>query len=88
MEVAKEVAVPPAARMFPFTDTSDCETKLLPLIVSVQPAPPVKTPEGESDEILGSGLGAALMTKVDGWLLPPPGEGVETMTIAEPAFWM
>ena len=86
MDVPKEVAVPLAARMLPFTDTSDCETKLLPLIVSVKPAPPVKTPEGESDEIPGSGLGAALMTNVAGRLLPPPGEGVETMTIAEPAF--
>jgi hypothetical protein len=48
----------------------------------------VKTPEGESDVMPGSGLGAALIVNVAGWLLPPPGEGVETTTIAEPAFWM
>ena len=87
MDVAREVTPKNAVeRMLPLTDTSDCETKFLPLMVNVKPPPPVKTPEGESELISGSGLGAALMTNVAGWLFPPPGEGVETTTIAEPAF--
>ena len=83
----REVAsINEVVRMLPFTDTSDCETKFLPSMVNEIPAPPVKTPEGESELISGSGLGAALITNVAARVFPPPGEGVETMIDAEPAF--
>ena len=83
IEVSSEVGVPDAARRLPFTETSDCETKLLPLIVSVKPLLPVATPEGEIEVICGSGLGAAVISNVAARVFPPPGEGVETTTDAE-----
>lgn len=84
--VLSEVGVPLAARIVPFTDTSDCETKFVPLIVSVNALLPAVTPEGDSDVIFGSGLDAPVIVNVAGWLLPPPGWGVWTVINAEPAF--
>ena len=86
IDVLREVAVPAATRILPFTDTSDCETKFAPFTVSVNPPLPAKTPEGDSDVISGSGLDVPMIVNVAGWLVPPPGEGVETVTNAEPAF--
>jgi hypothetical protein len=70
-----------------FTVTVDWVKKFFPVMISVNPALPVVTPEGEMAVICGAGLGAGLIVKVNGGsLVPPPGVGVTTVTSAWPAF--
>ena len=59
--------------------------KLLPMTVSVNPAPPAVAEDGLRLVVNGTGLLAALIKKV--WLLdvPPPGAGLNTVTVAVPA---
>ena len=78
----------PVLRLMPLTDTEDTETKLFPVTKSVKLPVPAVTPEGESDVICGTGLGPALIMNVRGFVVPPPGVGVVTVTNAVPAFWM
>lgn len=66
----------------------DCETKLFPRTLSVNAPLPVETPEGDNDVIWGIGLATGVIVKVSGWVVPPPGEGVVTVTCAVPEFWM
>ena len=77
----------PVDRLLPFTVTIDCETKFIPVTVSVNEALPVVTPDGESEVICGTGLGPGLIVNCSISVVPPPGEGVETETVAVPAFW-
>jgi hypothetical protein len=55
-------------------------TKLDPLTVMVKAAPPVSTGVGVRDESVGTGL---LTMKVTADDVPPPGAGVETVTLLE-----
>jgi len=75
-------------RLAPFHCTTEPLTKLLPLTVSVKAAPPAVAEEGLRLVVTGTGLVAALIVKV--WLLevPPPGAGVNTVTVAVPAVTM
>jgi hypothetical protein len=52
------------ARAEPFHCTTEVETRLLPLTVSVKAVPPAVAEEGFRPETVGTGLGAALMVKV------------------------
>jgi hypothetical protein len=56
----------------------EVETKLLPLTVKTNAAPPAEAEAGKSDEIEGNGL---LMTaKLAAVDVPPPGEAFTTAT--------
>ena len=66
----------------PFQLTTAPLTKLLPFTVSVNAAPPTKAPAGESDETIGAVL---LIVKVRAADVPPPGVGLVTVMLAEPA---
>src|ERR1700693_3398902 len=46
----------PLWRLLPFTATVDCCTKFEPKTRSVKPAPPVTTPDGDNEEICGTGI--------------------------------
>jgi hypothetical protein len=74
--------------LLPFTVTIDCETKFVPVTISENCAFPVVTPDGESEVTCGTGLAAPLIVNWRVRVVPPPGVGVETETIAVPAFWM
>src|ERR1700677_956948 len=63
----------PLWRLLPFTATLDCCTKFEPNTRSVKPAPPVKTPDGDREEICGTGLTVGAMLKVMACVVPPPG---------------
>ena len=69
----------------PFQFTTEEETKLVPLTVSVKLAPPCVALDGESFVIVGAGL---LMVKVFAEDVPPPGAGLLTVTKAVPAVLM
>jgi len=74
--------------LFPLTVTVDCETKFLPVTVSVKPALPVNAPAGEREVICGTELALGLIVKGSGSVTPPPGCGVDTWTCATPPFWI
>ena len=59
--------------------------KLLPVTVSVNPAPPAVVAEGVRPVVVGTGLLAALIKKVWALDVPPPGAGLNTVTVAVPA---
>ena len=62
-------------RAIPFHCTVEEDTKLEPVTVSVNAAPPAAAELGFKDAIVGAGL---LIVKVNALLVPPPGLGVET----------
>jgi len=74
-------------RLLPFTATVDCATKFVPITCSCTPAPPVSTPDGDNEEIFGTGLTVGLIVKRIPWVVPPPGCGVTTVIVAVPGAW-
>jgi mRNA-degrading endonuclease toxin of MazEF toxin-antitoxin module len=72
-------------RALPFHCTTELVTKFVPVTVSVNPAPPAVALEGEREAAAGAGL---LMVKVRAFDVPPPGEGLTTVTEAVPAVAM
>jgi hypothetical protein len=69
-------------RELPLNVTAAPDRKPVPLTVSVKPAPPTVTPAGESEVIVGTGLFTAKGEFAD---VPPPGAGLVTVTLNEPA---
>src|SRR6267378_1536476 len=71
-------------RLVPFQRTTEPEMKFVPVTVSVNPGPPVVADAGVSPVVVGTGL---LVVIVKVWALdvPPPGAGVNTVTVAVPA---
>ena len=72
-------------RSAPFQRTTDVEMKLLPLTVSVKPAPPAVAEVGLMLVMLGTGFGS-LMVKVTEFELPS--NKVKTVMAAVPALAM
>jgi hypothetical protein len=70
-------------RSSPFQRTTELVTKLLPLTVSVNAAPPAVRDDGLRLEIVGTG--GLLIVKVSALEVPPPGGGENTVTCAVPA---
>jgi len=70
-----------AVRLLPFHRTVEVETKLVPLMVNVNPEPPAVAEGGESEAMDGTAL---LVVKVDAGDAPPPGAGLTTVTLAVP----
>ena len=68
----------------PFQFTVDAATKSLPLTVSVNGGLPDAAVDGTSVETAGTGF-EVLIVKVSGLEVPPPGVGLNTVTLAEPA---
>ena len=66
----------------PFHLTTDPLTKPLPLTVNVKAVPPTIALVGENETMVGPGL---LIGKVHAPEVPPPGAGLVTVTLAEPA---
>ena len=62
--------------------------KLLPLTVSVNPVPPAVAEVGLRLVVVGTGLLATLIVNVWAFEVPPPGAGVNTVTVAVPAVAM
>jgi hypothetical protein len=50
-------------RLLPFTATVDCATKFVPITCNSTPPPPVRTPDGDSEEMFGTGLTVGLIVK-------------------------
>jgi hypothetical protein len=69
-------------RALPFHWIVEEETKLDPVTVSVNAAPPAPAELGFSDVAVGDGL---LIVNASGLEVPPPGAGVVTVTMALPA---
>jgi hypothetical protein len=65
----------------PFHLMTEPETKFPPFTVSVNVSPPAVALEGDRDVIDGTGL---LMAKITAPEVPPPGVGLETVTLAVP----
>jgi hypothetical protein len=59
--------------------------KLLPLMTKVNAEDPAAVDEGVRTVRTGTGLGAVLMVKVRALEVPPPGDGLKTVTLAVPA---
>jgi hypothetical protein len=68
-------------RALPFHRTSEEATKFVPVTVSVKPASPANTALGPSNTEVGVGLSIAKFSAPE---MPPPGVGVETVTMAVP----
>jgi hypothetical protein len=66
----------------PFQRTVEPATKLWPVTVSVNEDPPLNAEVGEMPLRTGRGFGE--MLKVPPAEMPPPGAGLETVTVAEP----
>ena len=69
------------ARAVPFHSTVDADTKFVPVTVNVKPAPPAEAEFGLNDIAVGTGLSTANASPLD---VPPPGAGLETVTVAVP----
>lgn len=69
------------ARAEPFQFTTEPLTKLLPFTVSVNVAPPADVLLGDNDVIAGTGLFTAKVCEPE---VPPPGVGLDTVTLAVP----
>jgi hypothetical protein len=74
-------------RAVPFHCTFEEDTKLEPVTVSGNAAPPAAAELGFKDAIVGAAL-ALLIVNVNALLVPPPGLGVETETCAVAAVAM
>jgi hypothetical protein len=74
-------------RSAPFQRTKDVETNPLPFTVSVKPVPPAVAEVGLIPVMLGTGFAAVIVnvTELD---VPPPGDGLNTVTAALPALAM
>lgn len=70
------------ARLTPATCTTELALKPVPFNVKVKPAPPAITGDGSMLVKVGSGL---LMVKLRALVVPPPGAGLLTVTLAVPA---
>src|SRR5207302_15154 len=68
--------------------TTEAVTKFVPVTVSVNCAPPATTDAGLSAVVVGIGLLGAVIVKVCGFEVPPPGAGLNTVTGAVPAVAM
>jgi hypothetical protein len=71
----------------PFQSTVEEETKLVPLTVSVNAAPPAEALAGAIEETAGTGL-ELLIVNVEVPDAPPPGVGLLTVILAVPALAM
>ncbi len=69
----------------PFHFTTEPLIKLLPFTVSVKAETPAVTDVGEMLLSTGAGLFAAVMVNVAPLLVPPPGAGLNMVTVADPA---
>ena len=69
----------------PFHLTCELALKPAPVIVSRKPGPPASTRSGLKPAILGTGLGAVSMLNGKAFDVPPPGAGLNTVTLAVPA---
>jgi hypothetical protein len=69
-------------RALPFHCTTEEDTKLVPVTVSVNAAPPAIAEFGFMDAVVGAGL---LIVNPNPLVVPPPGVGVETVTTSVPA---
>jgi hypothetical protein len=69
-------------RATPLNFTDEVATKPVPFTVSVNAAPPVVADVGESKVIVGAGLFAVNVEIPD---VPPPGTGLVTVTLKDPA---
>jgi hypothetical protein len=68
-----------------FTLTTDCGAKFVPVTTKSAPADPASTVVGEMEVIVGTLLGAGVIVKVREVAdVPPPGEEVNTTTVAVP----
>jgi hypothetical protein len=75
-------------RAAPFQSTVAPLTKFEPFTVREKAAPPAAAELGESEASDGTGFGGgagAAIVKTSGFEVPPPGEGLETATLAAPA---
>jgi hypothetical protein len=68
-------------RVLPFHCTVDVGMKFVPVTVNVKPAPPAEAELGFKDVTVGEGLPMVKVSTLD---VPPPGVGVETVTVAVP----
>ena len=59
--------------------------KLEPLTVRVKAPEPAAAVEGASEEMTGAGIAGSVMVKMSGFEVPPPGEGLVTVTAGVPA---
>jgi hypothetical protein len=85
IEAVSWLALPKVVgRSAPFQRTRDEEMKLLPLTVSVKAAPPAVAEVGLMLVIAGTEF-AAVIVKVTELEIPPPGDGLKTVTAALPA---
>jgi hypothetical protein len=71
-------------RADPFHRTTEPLTKFVPLTVRVKAAPPAVAEVGEMLDTDGTGLGVALTVNVCAFEVPPPGVGLNTVTVAVP----
>ena len=71
-------------RGLPFQRTSEPGTNPDPFTVSVNAGPPTSAEVGLIVLIRGSGLALGVIVNVDAFDSPPPGEGLNTVTAAEP----
>jgi hypothetical protein len=72
-------------RSAPFHRTTEFVTKLVPLTVNVNAAPPAVAELGERLVVVGTGLLLALIVNVCALEVPPPGAGLNTVSDAVPA---
>jgi hypothetical protein len=68
-------------RALPFQCTVESEVKFAPVTVNVKPAPPATAELGFTDATVGEGLPTVKVSPLE---VPPPGVGVETVTVAVP----
>src|SRR5205823_212291 len=73
------------ARSAPFHRTTALVTKFVPVTVSVKAGPPAVAEVGVSPVDVGTGLLGAAIVNVCGLDVPPPGAGLEIVTVADPA---
>jgi hypothetical protein len=69
----------------PIQSTTDVLTKFVPVTVIVNGAEPALTVPGERFVIVGSGFAVLEIVKVAEFDVPPPGVGLVTVTVGEPA---
>src|ERR1035437_2150627 len=71
-------------RLVPFHLTTDDEIKLFPVTAKVKEELPDATDEGLIDSATGRGLLLEVIVKVSPEEVPPPGVGLNTVTVAVP----
>jgi hypothetical protein len=69
------------ARAVLFHCTVEDDTKFVPVTVNVKPGSPAKAEFGLSDTAVGAGLSTV---KVNAVVVPPPGPGLDTVTMFVP----